>query len=150
MSNTCIVVADAGRARFFLVEKSDAPRHNVVLVERATLVNPGFEGARASGVERVKSERVGDRQAGDAHPVETGRRPRLELECWFGREIARQAGELTAGWKDGTLMLIAEPRLLGMTRAYMREALPSGLTLKELAKDYAQLSSSELRDQLDV
>lgn len=149
MSRTCIVAADAKRARFFSVEESAAPRDRVILVEQATLVNPDIEGARANGAGRVKTERVSNRQAGDVHPIEPRRQQhRMELERRFGREIARQAGDLTASWSDGTVMLIAEPRMLGIVRAYLREALPNAITLKELAKDYAQLTASELREQL--
>ena len=45
-------------------------------------------------------------------------------------------------------MLVAEPRLLGLVREPLRKALHQGIELKELAKDYAQLTSSELRDHL--
>jgi protein required for attachment to host cells len=85
------------------------------------------------------------------HPIGAQReRHRLELERRFGREIARQVGELTAAWKEGTVVLIAEPRLLGLTRGCMRATLGAALTLKELAKNYTQLTAAELRDQLDL
>jgi protein required for attachment to host cells len=151
MNRTCIIVADAQHARFFFVEPDDAPRNRVKLVERMSLANPDMEAARRGGAGSVKTERVSNRQAGDVHPIE-GRRQqhRLELERRFGREITRQAGELTRAWNEGTLMLIAEPRLLGLVRGHLREALSPALTLKELAKNYVQLSASELRDQLDL
>jgi protein required for attachment to host cells len=151
MSRTCIVVVDAKRARFFTVEAGDSPRNRATLVERETLANPdlGELGKSISGQPRTETNT--NREAGPVHPIGARReRHRLELERRFGREIARVGGEMTAGWKEGTLMLIAEPRLLGLTRACVREALPSALTLKELARNYSQLSASELRDRLDL
>lgn len=151
MNRTCIIVADAKRARFFGIQASDAPRHAMRLVERSVLVNPGVEGARGDGAGRAKTGRIGSRQSGDTHPGEP-RRPqqRLEVERRFGREIAREAGALSSGWKEGAVVLIAEPRLLGLARDFVREALNPALELKELAKNYTQLTASELRDQLDL
>jgi protein required for attachment to host cells len=151
MNETFIIVADAKRARFFAVERSDAPRNRVKLVERVTLVNPDVEGVRRGGAGRVKTERVSNRQAGDVHPIE-GRRQqhRIELERRFGREITQQASKLSRTWKGGTIVLIAEPRLLGLTRHYMRDALDPAVELKELARNYAQLTPSELQEHLDL
>lgn len=151
MTPTCIVVADARRARFFSVEPGDAPRHKITLVEHMDLVNPDIRALGESVAGRPRTETNTNRQAGPMHPIGAQReRHRLDLERRFGREIARQASELTSDWKEGTFMLIAEPRLLGLMRGHLREALSPALTLKELAKNYAQLSASELRDQLDL
>lgn len=150
MNRTCIVVADTKRARFFSVEESDHPRHPMKLVEKSVLVNPDIEGARAGGARCAKTERANP-QPSDARPIEPrGLQHQLELERRFGRDIAHHAGELTADWKDGTIVLIAEPRLLGLSRGYLRGALNPAVELKELAKDYSQITASELRDQLDL
>ena len=151
MNETFIIVADAKRARFFAVEPSDAPRNRIKLVERVTLANTDVEGVRKGGAGRVKTERVSNRQAGDVHPIE-GRRQqhRLELERRFGREITRQAVTLSRNWKGGTIVLIAEPRLLGLMREHLRDALEPAVELKELARNYAQLTPSELQEHLDL
>jgi len=151
MPETFIIVADAKRARFFAVEPGESPRNRVKLVERVTLVNPDVEGVRKGGAGRVKTERVSNRQAGDVHPIE-GRRQqhRLELERRFGREITQQAVTLSRNWKGGTIVLIAEPRLLGLMREHLRDALEPAVELKELARNYAQLTPSELQEHLDL
>jgi protein required for attachment to host cells len=151
MTETLIIVADAKRARFFAVERSDAPRNRVKLVERVTLVNPDVEGVRKGGAGRVKTERISNRQAGDVHPID-GRRQqhRLELERRFGREITQQAVTLSRAWKGGTIVLIAEPRLLGLMREDLRDALDPAVELKELARNYALLTPSELQEHLDL
>ena len=149
MNRTCIVVADAQHARFFAVEASDAPRDRMKLVERLSLANPAMEAARRGGAGSVKTERVSNRQAGDVHPIEPRRQQhRLELERRFGREISRQAAEITRTWDDGTVVLAADPRLLGLMREEMRGALKPVIELKELAKDYVRLTPEELHDHL--
>lgn len=151
MNATCIVVADARRARFFSIEASDTPRHPLKLVEASVLVNPDVEGARRNGAGRVKTERLSNRQAGPAHPIAAQReRHRLELERRFGREIASHAEKITGAWASGVVVLIATPRLLGLMREGLRATLHSGIELKELAKDYTGLSAAELRDRLAI
>jgi len=150
VNRTCIVVADSRTARFYGVEESDAPRAKAKLVERAMLGNETdlrALGERASG--KARTETNSNRGAGPVHPIEAQReRHRVELDRRFGREIARQAGEIAAAWKQGTVVLVAEPRLLGLVRELLRDALHRGIELKELAKDYANLAPSELHEHL--
>jgi len=149
MNRICIIVADAKLARFFGVESIDTPRSRVRLVERLSLANADVEAVRRNGAGRVKTERVSNHQAGDVHPIEPRRQQhRLELERRFGHEIARRTAEIARGWKDGTVVLIADPRLLGLAREPVRKAVHAGIELKELAKDYAHLTVSELHDHL--
>jgi protein required for attachment to host cells len=151
MNRTCIIVADSKRARFFSVETSDTPRHGMKLVEQRTLTNPDLSELGSSVTGRPRTETNTNRQAGPVHPIGAQRdRHRLELERDFGREIARCAGELTARWKEGIVVLIAEPRMLGLSREGLRAGLNSAIELKEVAKNYAGLTPSELRDQLDL
>jgi protein required for attachment to host cells len=149
MNSTCIVVADAKYARFFSVEPGTGPGDRTKLVQRSMLFNPDVEAVRRGGAERVKTERVSNRQAGDVHPIEARRQQhRLELERRFGREIARQTSEIASSWRSGTVVLIADPRLLGLMREAVRDALKPAIELKELAKDYVGLSPDELHDHL--
>lgn len=149
MNRTCIVVADAKRARFFSVEAGDSPRQQLKLVEGSALVNPDVEAVRRNGAGRVKTEQVSNRQAGPVHPIGAHReRHRLELERRFGREIAIRLADMTRGWKSGTVMLVAGPRLLGLMREGLRRSLKPAIKLKELAKDYTALSVDEIRDRL--
>lgn len=148
MNRTCVVVADTRRARFFGVEP-DGPRSKVKLIERAELAKPDLRELGSSVTGRVRTETNTNREAGPVHPMGAQReRHRVELEQRFGQEIAGQAGEITRGWKEGTIVLVAEPRLLGLIRDPMRKALHPGIELKELAKDYAQLTTAELHDHL--
>ena len=146
-----LVVANAGRARFFEAQPSDAPRVKTVLVELESLDNPRLVDLGTSVTGRTRTETNTNRQAGPMHPMGAQRdRHRLELERRFSREIAKRSAAMTQGWTKGTLMLVAEPHMLGLLRETMRAGLQSGVALKELAKDYTDLSPAELRDRLSI
>ncbi|MBI1964891.1 MAG: host attachment protein [Betaproteobacteria bacterium] len=137
MNGTCVVVADARRARFYGVEAVESPRLKMELVERTEL----------AGASDLKTP--GESEAGPVHPMgEQRERHGVELERRFAQEIARQTGEIARGWKVGTVVLVAEPRLLGLMREPLRKALHRGIELKELARDYTHLTPAELYDHL--
>ena len=145
MKNTCLIVADGSRARLFVVVPADSPRRKLRLAERVTLVNQETRARGRNGAGRVKSERNTNRQAGPMHPIGAQReRHRLEHERRFGAEVVEHALKLTADWDRGVMVLIAEPRLLGLMRERLRSALRSEIKLEELAKDYSGLSTTEL------
>lgn len=145
MSNTCLIVADGARARLFLVECDESPRHRLRLAERATLVNQETRMRGRSGAGRVRSERNTNRQAGPVHPIDARRaQHRLEHERRFGAEVVERALEIAASWDEGVMVLIAEPRLLGLMRERLRSALKGAIKLEELAKDYSGFSRAEL------
>lgn len=153
MNRTCIVVADAKLARFYGVEAVESPHLRTKLVELTVLANPNSDlktlGESVTG--RPRTETNTNREAGPVHPIGAQReRHRDEFDRRFVREIARQAGGITKGWKDGAVVLVADPRLLGLMREPLRKALSRGIELKELAKDYAHLTASELHDHLSL
>lgn len=149
MIRTCIVVADAGLARFYGVEEVDSPRVKLKLVERTVLTNPDLKSLGKSVTGRPRTETNTNREAGPVHPMGAQReRHRVELERRFGAELVRQTGDVTKGWKQGVVILVAAPQLLGLIRESMRKSLHPGIELKELAKDYAHLSAAELHEHL--
>lgn len=149
MKRTCVIVADAKRARFFDIVASEAPRVKFRLAERTALTDSEV-GARGQSVTgRPRTETNTNRDAGPVHPVGAQReRHRLELESRFGNEIAGRAGEITRDWKAGVVVLVADPHMLGLVRESVRSALPRDIELKELAKDYTRLSAADLVDEL--
>lgn len=145
MNNTCLIIADGAGARLFFVVPSESPRGKLRLAQQATLVNAETKARGRSGAGRVKSERNTNRQAGPMHPIGAQReRHRLDHERRFGVEVVECAVDLTADWDRGVVVLIAEPRLLGLMREHLRDALKSEIKLEELAKDYTGLSTAEL------
>ena len=149
MINTCVVVADQGRARIFLLEESNAPRKPFRLIERGRLANADLRSRGRSTTGRVRTETNTNREAGPVHPMGAQReRHRIELERRFSVEVARKAAVLARNWSTGSVVLVADPRMLGFLRGAVRSALKPGIRVKELAKDYARLTASELLEHL--
>jgi protein required for attachment to host cells len=149
MDNVCVVVADSRQARIFLVQEIDAPRAAVQLVERGTLGNADLRSRGRSVTGRVRTETNTNREAGPMHPIGAQRaRHEVELERRFSTEVARKAAALARNWTTGSVVLVADPRMLGFLRGAMRSALKPAIRVKELAKDYARLTTSRLRDHL--
>ena len=142
---TCVIVADGARARLFLVAADDSPRRTRKLVEQSTLANRERESRGGRGADQTKSERNTNRQAGPVHPIGAARdRHRLEHERRFGGEIVESAVRITRDWDQGTIVLIAEPRLLGLMRKRLRAAVNRNVGVEELAKDYSGVSDAAL------
>ena len=149
MDNVCVVVADGKGARLFLLQESDAPRAPVRLVARGTLSNADLRSRGRSVTERVRTETNTNREAGPMHPMGAQReRHRIELERRFSVEVARKAAALAKNWATGSVVIVADPRMLGFLRETVRATLKPRIQVKELAKDYAGLTISRLRDQL--
>jgi protein required for attachment to host cells len=149
MKDTCIVVTDARRARFFSAQRLDAPRGRLQLSELAILENPDPREPGADSTGRPATETNTDRQAGPVHPIGAQReRHHLEHARRFGQEIALKAGTHTSDWRSGRVVLIAGPHMLGLVRKHLRDALHKGIELQELAKDYGKLSAAEIVDHL--
>jgi protein required for attachment to host cells len=97
----------------------------------------------------VRTETNTNREAGPMHPMGAQReRHRIELERRFSGKVAGKSATLVKNWLTGTVVLIADPRMLGFLREAVRGALKPGIRVKELAKDYARLTASRLRDRL--
>lgn len=149
MDNVCVVVADSRRARIFVAQQTDAPRARVRLVERGSLGNPDLRSRGRSVTGRPRTETNTNREAGPVHPIGAQRaRHKVELERRFSMEVARKAAALARNWTTGSVVLVADPRMLGFLRDAVRSALKPPIRVKELAKDYARLTASRLRDRL--
>jgi protein required for attachment to host cells len=149
MDNVCVVVAGGRRARLFLVRESASPRAPIRLVERGVLDNADLRTRGRSVTGRVRTETNTNREAGPMHPMGAQReRHRIELERRFSVEVARRAAALARDWTTGSIVLVADPRMLGLLRAAVRGALKRAIRVRELAKDYARLTGPRLQDRL--
>ncbi|OFZ90908.1 MAG: hypothetical protein A3I62_01185 [Betaproteobacteria bacterium RIFCSPLOWO2_02_FULL_62_79] len=143
-----MVVADGARARIFVLEPGGGRAGDPSLLEKADLANAGYS-ARGADAPHMRTERNTNRQTGPMHAVgEKREQHRLEVERRFGVRIAERVAEVVKGWNEGSIVLVADPRLLGLMREMLREAVKSEITLKELAKDYTRLSATELHEHL--
>jgi len=149
MPELCIVVADAAGARLFVVEANGGPRRGTRLVEQAALAQPDLRTMGTSVTGRVRTETNTNREAGPVHPMGAQReRHRLEVERRFAASITETAAGLVEDWTKGTVVLVAEPRMLGLLRETVRGVLKHGIAVKELARNYPALSVAELHDRL--
>jgi protein required for attachment to host cells len=145
--NICVIAADGGRARLFVYEEpAGAPAR---LVERESLVNAEYDARGTEAMVDRKSTRMTNREAGPMHPQEPWRdQHRAELERRFAANIAERVTGLVKGWKDGSIVLVADPKMLGLAREGVRAVGKGGVSVKELAKDYTGLSPHALHQQL--
>jgi protein required for attachment to host cells len=131
------------------MEFLDSPRSATRLIEDGVLTNPPLRERGKSVTGRVRTETNTNRQAGPMHPIAAQReRHRAELGRRFGLEIARYAATVTRDWKDGTIVLIAEQRLLALVKRSLRGRLGPGIKVKEVAKDLGNLTAARLNDHL--
>ena len=148
MNNWCVVVADGARARIFLLDPGGGRAGAPSLVEKTDLINAGYS-LRGTEAPKVRTERNTNRQTGPVHPVgEKREQHRVEVERRFGAQIAECAAALVNGWSSGAIVLVAEPRLLGLMREGLRNAVKSEIALKELARNYTHFSAAELHEHL--
>jgi protein required for attachment to host cells len=150
MDNTCIVTANAGRARFFSQE-----RPNARLEEVSDMVNPA---ARLRTAE-TETDELGQRAASKSrHSVgaptqpsgyEPNQSPAEHQTEIFARSIgdylldAHQQGRYTR------LVLAASPEFLGVLRKLLDPKVRSAISL-EINKDYTQLAPDKLREQIEA
>lgn len=132
MAHTCILVAGGTQVRFFVVVESADALRGFRLREILKLDDPEVQ---AGG---------GGRDAGDA----SREHPRLEQERRFVALIVERAMELVEHCRGGRMLVITEPRLLGLLREPLRHALGSEVRLEELARDCSALSIGELEHTL--
>ena len=144
-SPACVVVADQGEARLYLM----LPPASLRLIGRhenpaAHLHDRDLKSDRPGRVYNSAAA-SGSRRGAMAHHATGGERtPRRQLATVFARQIA---GEIKAAAKAkpfDRLILVAEPRFLGT----LRRALPAALRAKvavQIAKDLMHLPSAQLR-----
>lgn len=144
--NICVIAADGGRARLFIYEEpAGSPAR---LTERESMVNPEYNARGADAMVDRKSTRMTSREAGPMHPQIPRDQHRAELERRFAASIAEHTAVLVKGWKEGSIVLVADPKMLGFARDGVRAVAHGAVSVTELAKDYTGLSAHELHQQL--
>lgn len=148
MANCFVIAADGARARMFLLQKDSTLQAGSRLVEKIDLVNTDYT-ARGKAAPRVRSERNTSRQAGPMHPQDAERDwHRIEVERRFAREITAHASAMFKAGGAGKLILVAEPRMLGLVRRPLRAAVGSRVTISEIARNHTHLTPSRLHQRL--
>ena len=74
---------------------------------------------------------------------------RAHLDRRFAAALAHHVGTIVQDWPSGSVVIAAAPETLGLLREVVQHALPKGVKLKALARDYVSLSAPELAQRLD-
>lgn len=143
---TCIMIADAARARLFVHERetsADGARDE--LAERAVLENPA---RRLTMDELFSDTRTGSDRAGGRHFGFQDHRDAhiANIDDVFARAVSEQLDNLAATCRAQRVVLCASPHMLGLIRRHLGRL--GGAKCDELAKDLVKLSPTELRAQL--
>ncbi len=137
MSEYCVVVLDAVRARFFSVEPARRPRteSGPRLAERTALLNPEVEmrDGQLFSETRTGANRSG---TGPAHRYDDHRtRHRAEFLRRFAGRIAQEACRVAEDLGARTVVLAASRSMLGALRACRARMASPRLDWKELARE---------------
>ena len=146
MSRTCIVVADATRARIFTYNRqleADGPHEE--LREVADLVDPErHQRPSALFADDTGGNHVGHR----GYSFDDHRQGHLDrLDAAFAKAIVAEATRTAAEHHCHDVSILASPRMLGALRQWL-EPLRRTRTVTEFDRAYTQLPSAELRDRL--
>lgn len=148
MSDYCVVVADAAKARLFALEVADIGEGGPNLVEISSLANSEAEAAGKEIYSDDNSGRNVSSGGGGAHGYDDHRAQHMkEVERRFAKIVAAAALEAVERDKSGCLVLAAESRMMG----HLREALERNaidLKVKEIVKDLTKLPRHELHEYL--
>ena len=150
MNRSCILVADASRARLHTFEELTAPpghrsqelREEVDLIHPARRIRPSelFSDTRP-GSDRAPTGRgfgLCDRR--DASMRQMDRR--------FAAAIAAELERLVAESGCRTVIVAATPHMLGLLRELTRPLARGGVEIHEIDRDLVRLSPSALQDFL--
>lgn len=150
MNQYVVAVIDGTRARFFTLEPAESPEYQSGpnLIERDCLTNTTKE---TQGKDLWANTKTGcNRGSGSqAHGYEDHRENHLnEFERSFAKEIVSKIINLSDDYHAQQVLLVAEPKVLGLVREVITPQLPKTLKLQELAKDLCKLKVLELHEYL--
>lgn len=150
MNQSVVAVIDGTKARFFTLEAAEFPEYQSSpnLVEQECLTSPAKE---LQGKELWASTKTGRNRGstGQAHGYDDHRENHInEFERSFAKEIAHKTAELAQSLQAQTVLLVAEPQILGLVREVLSSQISKHLKITELAKDLCKLKPLELHEYL--
>ena len=151
MNDFWVIVTDGAQARFMALEVKTAvpPRAALRLVENARMSNPEHTVKGRRSMRKIKSGRDTGRGRMAPHGYTDKREPHeAEVLRRFASRIAEQAAVLVAAGKASSLVLVADPRMLGFLRGAFEPVVKAGIALRELARDYTWCSAPQLQRHL--
>jgi protein required for attachment to host cells len=150
MHRSCVIVADASRARVFSYESlaGQAPTNRFEL--EVELSNPE---RRLRDSELFSDTRPGlNRSAsGRGYAVSDRREEHIDVvDHQFAAQIAAEVEAVLGRTGARELVLVASPRMLGHLRDVIgqRERLPGGVSTRAVPRDLTRLTASRVQDHL--
>ena len=139
---TWVLVADAARARLLRADRTERRFH---------LIREEAHAASRAKAGELMADRQGrsfeSSHSGSRHALEPDTDPKLVEKRRFSAELADELDAAAAADRFDRLVLVAEPRMLGLLRQELPERVADRLEL-EIAKDLAGLEGPALDEQL--
>ncbi|MBE9138117.1 host attachment protein [Nodosilinea sp. LEGE 07088] len=149
MTRFLVAVVDGAKARFLTLEPLSAPEleSGPDLIEHCELLNPAIEMAGQDLWANTKTGR--NRGSGSrGHSYDDHRGNHLvEFERRFAQAIDTKMASLLAQYDLNTLVLVAEPQILGILRENLTSA-NHRIQAQEVAKDLCRMTSRQLHEYL--
>ena len=151
MISTGLIIIDNARARFMVFDPSpDDPDAPLTLVECDALTDSEANLGDQQVFANLKGGRNRAPGAGPAHAYDEHRaQHRLEDHRRFARRIAKRARSLAEERDLMKLVVVAEPRMLGVMRAELEPRLPKDVAVAEVSEDLGKRSVPEIREALE-
>ncbi|WP_017297815.1 host attachment protein [Nodosilinea nodulosa] len=149
MTRFLVAVVDGAKARFLTLEPVATPdlESGPDLIKRCELANPAIE---MSGQDLWANTKTGRNRGNGSrgHSYDDHRGNHLvEFERRFAQAIGAQIEALIAAHDLNTLVLAAEPQILGILRECLAGA-NSRFQVQELAKDLCRMKPRQLQEYL--
>jgi protein required for attachment to host cells len=150
MDTTCIVVANAGRARFFIRTRPKArPEEINDMVNTPVRLRTAETETDAIG-QRAASKSIHSvgqpTQPSGYQPNQTPAEHQTEL---FARSVADYLAQAHREGRFSKLILVASPEFLGVLRKLLDHTVQASIAV-EINKDYTQVPVDKLGEQIDA
>lgn len=150
MPDVLVAVMNGSKARFLTFEPISVsrPEAGMTLIEHEGLVNPENE---LLGQDLWSTSKTGRNRssAGRSHAYDDHREQHcVEFEKRFAQTIAHHLAQLVEIQRIQHILLISEPKFLGLIREELTGVLPKQLEVTELAKAICQMTPSQIHKYL--
>ncbi|WP_088242884.1 host attachment protein [Calothrix rhizosoleniae] len=150
MNQVLVTVIDRSRARFLILEGAQFPEHESGpnLLEQKNILNPI---QKLQGKELWANVKPGRNQGsgGKAHAYNDRRENHVvEFERRFAQMITREILDFTQSLNIQQVLLVAEPKILGIVRQEVIPVLPKNLQIQDLPKDLCNHKPLEIHEHL--
>ncbi|MGE5184213.1 MAG: host attachment protein [Acidobacteriota bacterium] len=147
--NTCVLVADAARARVLALEL-DRESATSQLVELISLTNPQLRAVDSAAVSDSGSGRRGGAKTPLHSTPDHRDHRRRDIERHFAAVIAEEAAAIWRRYPSCELVVVAPPVMLGLLRPAIDRQLRAKdrVAIREVSGDHTKLTAPRLHDLL--